>query len=271
MIVLAHARRLRLHQPDSRPTPRPLRWSTRRSSCVLWVSILVALFVIACSSASMPSPCSSSPHWLRQMYRADLIYGSATRTTRTAPTTSTTTRAASALPSSLAARIDRIVDRARAAAIGAAPHDRLDPERQPFIRTLLSITWVQWFVAFVVAWVLFAALFWIIPGARRQPRAHARRRLPAWRGHSASGRGSTTGSQQQDVARGGQPWYYYLLLIPLYEQLAVRLRPRGHRSTRSSARRASASSWSGGSSPRSRSTPGPARRCRGSPFTSCCR
>ena len=27
--------------------------------------------------------------------------------------------------------------------------------------------------------------------------------------------------QQQQVARGGQPWYYYLLLIPLYEQIGV--------------------------------------------------
>ncbi|MGH2481606.1 MAG: hypothetical protein ACRDHW_18290, partial [Ktedonobacteraceae bacterium] len=27
--------------------------------------------------------------------------------------------------------------------------------------------------------------------------------------------------QQQNVARGGQPWYYYFLLIPLYEQIGV--------------------------------------------------
>src|SRR5258707_12019846 len=27
--------------------------------------------------------------------------------------------------------------------------------------------------------------------------------------------------EQQHVARGGQPWYYYLLMIPLYEQIGV--------------------------------------------------
>jgi predicted membrane-bound mannosyltransferase len=27
--------------------------------------------------------------------------------------------------------------------------------------------------------------------------------------------------QQQEVARGGQPWYYYFMLIPLYEQIGV--------------------------------------------------
>ena len=27
--------------------------------------------------------------------------------------------------------------------------------------------------------------------------------------------------QQQQVARGGQPWYYYLMLIPLYEQIGL--------------------------------------------------
>jgi len=27
--------------------------------------------------------------------------------------------------------------------------------------------------------------------------------------------------QQEQVARGSQPWYYYLLLIPLYEQIGV--------------------------------------------------
>ena len=26
---------------------------------------------------------------------------------------------------------------------------------------------------------------------------------------------------QQGVARGGQPWYYYFLIIPLYQPIAV--------------------------------------------------
>jgi hypothetical protein len=44
---------------------------------------------------------------------------------------------------------------------------RLDPDQQPFLSILLGISWVQWFVAFVVSWVLFAGLYWIIPGPSR--------------------------------------------------------------------------------------------------------
>jgi uncharacterized protein (TIGR03663 family) len=98
--------------------------------------------------------------------------------------------------------------------------DQLDPERQPLLYTLLGVQWVQWFVAFVTAWVLFAALFWVVPPG---PNGIA----PTWGDgfQVGVGKGIWQGlyywAQQQDVARGGQPWYYYLLLIPLYEQLAV--------------------------------------------------
>ncbi len=96
--------------------------------------------------------------------------------------------------------------------------DRLDPERQSFLRGLLGISWAQWFVAGFVAWIVFIVLFTDIPGPSN----------PVDIGQAFQqgvGRGVWQGLyywlQQQHVARGGQPWYYYLLLIPLYEQLAV--------------------------------------------------
>ncbi|WIG58820.1 MAG: hypothetical protein OJF49_001567 [Ktedonobacterales bacterium] len=98
--------------------------------------------------------------------------------------------------------------------------DRLDPDKQPFLRLLLGISWVKWFVAFVVAWMVFAVLYWIVPG-------DANSTVSSWgQGFQVGiGRGLWQGLyywlEQQHVARGGQPWYYYLLLIPLYEQLAV--------------------------------------------------
>jgi len=93
----------------------------------------------------------------------------------------------------------------------------LDPERQFVLWTLAGTQWVQWFVAAVVAWVAFAALFWVIPGGQAQ----------TWGDgfQIGVGKGIWQGlyywATQQDVARGGQPIYYYFLLIPLYEQLAV--------------------------------------------------
>jgi uncharacterized protein (TIGR03663 family) len=95
----------------------------------------------------------------------------------------------------------------------------LDPDRQPFLRLLLRVNWVQWFVALVVGWMLFAALFWVIPGPGGQATDWGQGfRLGI--GHGIW-QGLYYWLQQQEVARGGQPWYYYLLLIPLYEQLVV--------------------------------------------------
>jgi predicted membrane-bound mannosyltransferase len=97
---------------------------------------------------------------------------------------------------------------------------RLDRGRHPFLRLLLDTSWVNWFVAFVAGWVLFVALYWIVPPG---PNGVA----PGFaQGFQVGvGRGIWQGLyywlQQQQVARGAQPWYYYLLLIPLYEQLAV--------------------------------------------------
>ena len=109
-------------------------------------------------------------------------------------------------------RVDRVLS--APARFKSRLHERLDPERQPFLHLLLGITWVQWFLAFVCGWIIFAALYWILPGD----------------GHSA-GQGFQQGIgsgiwqglyywlKQQNVARGGQPWYYYLFLLPLYEQI----------------------------------------------------
>ncbi len=97
--------------------------------------------------------------------------------------------------------------------------DRFDPDRQHFLRTLFSINWIYWFMAFVVAWVVFAALYWTIPG----PGGYVSTWAEGFQ--QGIGRGIWQGLyywiEQQNVDRGGQPLYYYLLLIPLYEQLAV--------------------------------------------------
>lgn len=102
---------------------------------------------------------------------------------------------------------------------GRAKHallERIDPERQPLLYLLVGIPWTQWFVAFVVAWMLFAGLYWELPTVGRS----------LGQGFvDGVGKGVWQGLyywlQQQNVARGAQPVYYYFLLIPLYEQLAV--------------------------------------------------
>lgn len=92
------------------------------------------------------------------------------------------------------------------------------PEQQPLLHLVLGISWMQWFVAFVLSWIVFAALYWVIPGPQSG--------VTLGQGFAKGvGLGLWQGLyywlQQQHVARGGQPWYYYLLLIPLYEQLAI--------------------------------------------------
>ena len=101
----------------------------------------------------------------------------------------------------------------------AAIRERIDPDEKPFLHMLLGISWVHWFVACVAGWMLFAALYWVLP--------------PGPQGNLTWGQGFQVGIgrgvwqglyywiQQQQVARGGQPIYYYALLLPLYEQLAI--------------------------------------------------
>ncbi|HYX50774.1 MAG TPA: flippase activity-associated protein Agl23, partial [Ktedonobacteraceae bacterium] len=86
---------------------------------------------------------------------------------------------------------------------------KVDPERQPLLDTLLTMPWTHWFFALLVAWVIFLLLFSVM--------------LTNIRGGIGDGiwQGLYYWLQQQQVARGNQPWYYYLMLIPLYEQIGV--------------------------------------------------
>ncbi|HEX6817427.1 MAG TPA: hypothetical protein VF120_03570, partial [Ktedonobacterales bacterium] len=97
---------------------------------------------------------------------------------------------------------------------------RIDPDRQPLLALVLNISWVQWFIAFVVAWAVFAALFYIVPGGQGAACSSIGQCF-----QRGVGKGIWQGLyywlEQQKVARGGQPFYYYLLLMPLYEQLAI--------------------------------------------------
>jgi predicted membrane-bound mannosyltransferase len=108
----------------------------------------------------------------------------------------------------------------------------IDSERQPLLSGLLRIPWAHWFFALLVAFVVFAAMFWIVPvndpsvcpaGVTNPPSGA----ICSWSQgfHQGIGDGLVQGIyywiQQQQVARGGQPWYYYLILIPFYEQLIV--------------------------------------------------
>jgi uncharacterized protein (TIGR03663 family) len=86
---------------------------------------------------------------------------------------------------------------------------QLDPERQRMLDTIFTMPWTHWFFALLSAMsiflILFTVLFTNIAGG--------------------IGDGIWAGLyywlQQQQVARGSQPWYYYLMLIPLYEQVGV--------------------------------------------------
>ncbi len=85
----------------------------------------------------------------------------------------------------------------------------VNPQKQPVLDTIVTMPWTHWFFGLVIGWfiflILFTALFTNIPGGIGDG---------IWQG-------LFYWIQQQQVARGGQPWYYYLLLIPLYEQIGV--------------------------------------------------
>ncbi|MGH2516777.1 MAG: flippase activity-associated protein Agl23, partial [Ktedonobacterales bacterium] len=181
------------------------RLENQTVAVILYASIAIALVVIG------------SLFW--QMYRDDAAY--AAQLARATPADPDNPFDDGFLPEDTDAwrpltrveRLDRVFTApGRAKAYLRA---RLDPHEQPFLRLVLGINWVQWFVAFVAGWMLFAALFWVLPGD----------------GHTLGqgfqqgiGQGVWQGIyywiEQQKIARGGQPWYYYLMLIPLYEQLA---------------------------------------------------
>lgn len=107
----------------------------------------------------------------------------------------------------------------------------VDPIRQPLLNGLARVPWSHWFFALLVVFGIFAALYWIVPSTDPtrcngstpiQPGA-----ICSWTQgfHQGIGDGLVQGVfywlTQQQYARGGQPWYYYLILIPFYEQLIV--------------------------------------------------
>jgi predicted membrane-bound mannosyltransferase len=107
----------------------------------------------------------------------------------------------------------------------------VDPVRQPLLNGLVRVPWSHWFFGLLVMFGIFAALFWIVPSA--DP-TRCNGSTPLVQGaicswtqgfHQGIGDGLVQGIfywiTQQQVERGGQPWYYYLILIPFYEQLIV--------------------------------------------------
>jgi hypothetical protein len=84
---------------------------------------------------------------------------------------------------------------------------KIDPQRQPVLDTILTMPWTHWFFAVLVAWTVFLVLFTVLFTNIKNGIGDG-----IWQG-------LYYWIQQQQVARGSQPWYYYLLLIPLYEQI----------------------------------------------------
>jgi uncharacterized protein (TIGR03663 family) len=85
---------------------------------------------------------------------------------------------------------------------------RVDAVHQRFLHTIVSMPWTHWFFTIVFSWlvfmVLFTALFTNMMGLADG----------IWQG-------LFYWITQQTVERGGQPWYYYFMLIPLYEQIGL--------------------------------------------------
>ena len=81
--------------------------------------------------------------------------------------------------------------------------------QHPLLNTIVTMPWTHWFSALACAWAVFLVLFTVL--------------FTNIRGGIGDGiwQGLYYWLQQQQVARGGQPWYYYFLLIPLYEQIGV--------------------------------------------------
>ncbi len=86
---------------------------------------------------------------------------------------------------------------------------RLDPKKQPLLDTIFTMPWTHWFFALVISWFIFIVLFTVL--FTNMPKGIG----------DGIWQGLYYWLQQQQVARGGQPWYYYFLLIPLYEQVGV--------------------------------------------------
>ncbi len=127
---------------------------------------------------------------------------------------------------------------------------RVDPERQPVLDSIVTMPWTHWFFALLCAWAIFLVLFTALFTNIR----------------SGIGDGIWQGLyywlQQQEVARGEQPWYYYLMLIPLYEQVGLVLALLGL-CDHCCDRPVFVSFSRTGLSATSSSSPGPQRKCPG--------
>lgn len=86
-----------------------------------------------------------------------------------------------------------------------------------------------WGISAAIIAAITIFLFWpigdpwqwgFIPGAHPQGTTNALGHPVSYNTDAFTG-GLSYWVLQQDVARGGQPWYYYFLVIPLYEQVAV--------------------------------------------------
>ena len=85
----------------------------------------------------------------------------------------------------------------------------VDLQKQPLLDSIVTMPWTHWFFALLCAWTIFLVLFTVL----------------FTNVTNGIGDGIWQGIyywiQQQQVARGGQPWYYYLMIIPLYEQVGL--------------------------------------------------
>ncbi|HVB73567.1 MAG TPA: flippase activity-associated protein Agl23 [Ktedonobacteraceae bacterium] len=85
----------------------------------------------------------------------------------------------------------------------------VDPQKQPLLDSIVTMPWTHWFFALLCAWTIFLVLFSVV--------------FTNVSGGIGDGiwQGLYYWIQQQQVARGNQPWYYYLMIIPLYEQVGL--------------------------------------------------
>ncbi|HCI81438.1 MAG TPA: hypothetical protein DHW02_17315, partial [Ktedonobacter sp.] len=74
---------------------------------------------------------------------------------------------------------------------------RIDPSKQTLLDTIFTMPWTHWFFALLCGWTIFLVLFTVV--------------FTNIRGGIGDGiwQGLYYWLQQQEVARGGQPWYYY--------------------------------------------------------------
>ena len=85
----------------------------------------------------------------------------------------------------------------------------VDPRRQPVLDTIFTMPWEHWFFGLLTACAIFLVLFTVLFT-----------NIPNGIGDGIW-QGIYYWIQQQQVARGNQPWYYYLMIIPLYEQVGL--------------------------------------------------